>query len=187
MEFKNPFNKSSEETAETPGDGDATPDNSQVSTLTAERDQLAVETADLRDRLLRRTAEFDNYRKRVEREKAEFLEYASSEAVNALLPVVDDFERALKHPTADAEYARGMEMIYNRLAESLKKLGLEPIASVGQPFDPYIHQAVDRAESTDVDDHTVLEEYQRGYNFKGRLLRPAMVKVSVRPSEPVDA
>jgi molecular chaperone GrpE len=183
MEFKNPFNK--------PDDGTDTPldvttgsetEESPIAALTAERDQMATEIAEMRDRLLRRTAEFDNYRKRVEREKAEFLEYASSEAVTALLPVLDDFERALKHPTADAEYARGMEMIYSRLTEALKKLGLEPVSAVGQPFDPYIHQAVDRAESAEHDEHTVLDEYQRGYNFKGRLLRPAMVKVSVRPA-----
>src|SRR4051794_2977348 len=105
MDFKHPFNKPADG-PETPVDEATGPDNSAVAALTTERDQLAAETAELRDRLLRRTAEFDNYRKRVEREKSEFLEYASSEAVTALLPVLDDFERALKHPTADTEYAR---------------------------------------------------------------------------------
>ncbi len=152
---------------------------SELESITAERDQLAAAKAEIQDRFLRRTAEFENYRRRVEKEKAEFLEYASSEAVMALLPVLDDFERGLKHESSDTEHVRGMEMIYNRLLETLKKLGLEPISSVGQPFDPYVHQAVDRVETEDVEDHTVLEEYQRGYNFKGRLLRPAMVKVAV--------
>ena len=152
----------------------------QLESLTLERDQLAAAKVDLQDRFLRRTAEFENYRRRVEKEKAEFLEYASSEAVTALLPVLDDFERALKHESADTEYVRGMEMIYNRLVDTLKKLGLEPISSVGHPFDPYVPQAVDRVVTSDVEDHTVIDEYQRGYNFKGRLLRPAMVKVAVR-------
>jgi molecular chaperone GrpE len=153
----------------------------QLAAVTAERDQLSVAKADFQDRFLRRSAEFENYRRRVEREKSEFLEYASREAVNALLPVLDDFERALKQESQDKDYVRGMEMIYNRLLETLKKLGLEPISSVGQSFDPYLHQAVDRVETAEAEDHTVLQEYQRGYNFKGRLLRPAMVQVAVNP------
>lgn len=150
--------------------------------LAAERDQLLMEKAELQDRFLRRQAEFENFRRRVEREKTEFTQYAASEAVNALLPVLDDFERAFKQECADKEYARGMELIYQRLVETLKKLGLEPIDSTGQSFDPYIHQAIERVETDAAEDHTVLEEFQRGYNFKGRLLRPAMVKVAVRPS-----
>ena len=153
----------------------------QLAAVTAERDQLAAAKADFQDRYLRRTAEFENYRRRVEREKSEFLQYASSEAITALLPVLDDFERALKQESGDKEYVRGMEMIYNRLLETLKKLGLEPISSLGQSFDPYLHQAVDRVETADAEDHTVVQEYQRGYNFKGRLLRPAMVQVAVNP------
>ena len=154
----------------------------QIGAITAERDQLAVEKADLHDRFLRRQAEFENFRRRVDREKTEFLQYAASEAVNSLLPVIDDFERALKQESADKDYVRGMELIYQRLTDTLKKLGLEPIDSKGMIFDPHIHQAIDRMETEDAEDQTVLEEYQRGYNFKGRLLRPAMVKVAVRPA-----
>src|SRR5215471_21388521 len=127
-----------DETTET-GSGDGVIDSelaNQLAAVTAERDQLVVAKADFQDRFLRRSAEFENYRRRVEREKSEFLEYASREAVNALLPVLDDFERALKHESEDKEYVRGMELIYNRLVEMLKKLGLEPISSVGQSFDP---------------------------------------------------
>jgi molecular chaperone GrpE len=153
-----------------------------LETITAERDRLAIERADLQDRLLRRQAEFDNYRRRAERERADVIEYANTETVRALLPILDDFERALKLESADAEYARGMELIYQRLSESLKKLGLEPITSTGEQFDPNLHHAVDRAVTDEVPDHTVLEEYQRGYNFRGKLLRPAMVKVAVRES-----
>ena len=154
----------------------------QLAAITAERDQLAVEKADLQDRLLRSQAEFQNLRKRTERERVELFEYASMEAVRVLLPVLDDFERAMKAETEAKEYAAGIELIYTRFYDTLKKLGLEPVDSRGQPFDPQIHHAVDMVETEEAPDHTVLDEFQRGYNFKGRLLRPAMVKVAVRPT-----
>jgi len=146
----------------------------------AERDRLLEEKLDLQDRLLRRTAEFDNFRRRVEREKSEIAEYANTETVRALLPLLDDFERALKVEVPENEYTRGMALIQQRLADSLKKLGLEPIDAAGKQFDPNLHHAVEMVESTGQPDHTILEEYQRGYNFRGRLLRPAMVKVAVK-------
>jgi molecular chaperone GrpE len=148
--------------------------------VSAERDRLAAERADLQDRLLRKQAEFENFRRRAERDRAEVIEYANTETVRALLPILDDFDRALKLEAADKEYARGMELIYQRLFDSLKKLGLEPITSTGLQFDPNIHHAVDRAVTDEVEENTILEEYQRGYNFRGRMLRPAMVKVAVR-------
>jgi len=150
--------------------------------LSAERDQLAAEKAELQDRLLRAQAEFQNLRKRTERERVELFEYASMEAVRVLLPVLDDFERAMKSDSSDKEYAAGIELIYNRFFETLKKLGLEPMDSQGKPFDPQIHHAVDMVETDQAPDHTVIDEFQRGYNFKGRLLRPAMVKVAVQPA-----
>ncbi len=146
-----------------------------VSALIAERD-------DLKDRLLRSQAEFQNLRKRTERERVELFEYASMEAVRVLLPILDDFERAMKTESSDKEYVAGIELIYNRFYETLKKLGLEPIESLGKPFDPQIHHAVDMVETAEQPDHTVLDEFQRGYNFKGRMLRPAMVKVAVEPA-----
>ncbi len=165
------------------GNGDSAPAaESDLAAVVAERDQLAAEKAELIDRHLRAQAEFQNFRRRAERERQELLEYANTETVRALLVVLDDFERALKIETADREYAKGMEMIHQRLYDALKKLGLEPIVSVGQPFDPHVHHAVEKVESEEAAD-TVLEEYQRGYNFKGRLLRPAMVKVAVRPAD----
>ena len=148
--------------------------------IAAERDLLLEEKNDLLDRLLRLQAEFDNFRKRAERERADVLEYANTESVRAILPVLDDFERALKVPCSDKEYSRGMELIYQRLSDALKKLGLEPITSIGQKFDPHIHHAVETVETEELEDHSILDEYQRGYNFRGRLLRPAMVKVAVR-------
>lgn len=155
---------------------------SPLEALTAERDRLAAEKAELQDLLLRGQAEFQNFRKRVEKERVEFAEYSSTEAVRAMLPIIDDFERALKVESADKEFSKGMQLILQRLYESLKKLGLEPMASAGQPFDPHIHHAVEMVETSDAPDHTILDEYQRGYNFKGRLLRPAMVKVAVEPA-----
>lgn len=149
---------------------------------TAERDQFAAEKAELQDRYLRLQAEFQNARRRSEKDRAEFIEYAATEAVRALLPIVDDFERALKIETADREYAKGMELIYQRLFESLKKLGLEPVESAGLAFDPHVHHAVEMVESEELPDHTVIDDFQRGYNFKGRLLRPAMVRVAVEPA-----
>ena len=178
--MSNPTVESTPE-AQSPNPGNVAPGaTSIVEELTAERDRLATERADLQDRFLRRQAEFDNFRRRAEREKEGLLEYASTEAVRALLPVVDDFERALKMDSADKEYARGMDLIYQRLSEALKKLGLEPVESKGLAFDPHIHHAVDMVETEDAEDHTILDEYQPGYNFRGKLLRPAMVKVAIR-------
>ncbi len=152
-----------------------------LETVTADRDRLAAELSELQDRYLRAQAEFHNARRRADKEKVEFVEYASMEAVRSVLPVLDDFERGLKSDASGQEYAKGMELIHQRLVDVLKKLGLEPISSQGQPFDPNLHHAVDSVETDEAPDQTVLEEYQRGYNFKGRLLRAAMVKVAVDP------
>jgi molecular chaperone GrpE len=153
----------------------------QLAAVTAERDRLAAEKDEIYDRMLRARAEFDNARRRTDRERSDFLQFAAMELVRDILPVLDDFERALKVPTADREYAKGVELIYQRLFETMKKLGLEPIEAEGKPFDPNVHQAVERVETEAAEDQTVLGEYQRGYHFKGKLLRPAMVRVAVRP------
>src|SRR5215467_1767166 len=176
MDITNPAVEGAEE-AQTKGAGNSVsdPPAASLEEVTAERDRLIEEKNDLLDRLLRRQAEFDNFRRRAEREKADVLEYANTESARAILPIVDDFERALKMESSDKEYARGMELIYQRLSEALKKLGVEPIASKGKKFDPNLHHAVEMVETADVEDHTILDEYQRGYNFRGRLLRPAMV------------
>jgi molecular chaperone GrpE len=153
----------------------------QAAALTAERDQLAAEKADLQDRLLRGRAEFDNFRRRSEQQRSEYLQFAAMDPVREILPIVDDFERALKVETADRDYAKGVELIYQRMLDTLKKMGLEPIETAGRMFDPNLHQAVERVQSEEAEDQAILGEFQRGYNFKGKLLRPAMVKVAVRP------
>lgn len=152
-----------------------------IAVLTAERDRLASEKAELEDRLRRAWAEFENARRRAERDRSEFVQYAAADVVRSLLPTLDDFERALKTETADKEYAKGVELIYTRLSETLKRLGLEPIETAGQMFDPNHHEAVQREQTEEAEDQAILGELQRGYNFKGKLLRPAWVKVAVRP------
>jgi molecular chaperone GrpE len=140
------------------------------------------EIASLRDAQLRKLAEFENFRKRTEREKAEYFRFALADFVRDLLPVLDNFERALGHApaAADDEYRLGIELIYRQLAESLKKRGLREVSTDG-PFDPNVHEAVAREESAAVEPSTILETLQKGYFLNDRLLRPAFVKVAVAP------
>jgi molecular chaperone GrpE len=157
-------------------------ENQEVVQLIAERDRLAKEKAETLDRLLRLQAEFYNFRKRSEKDRSEFVQYAGMEIVRELLPVLDNFELALKTECASKDYAKGVEMIYQRMADSMKKLGLEPIEAEGKSFDPHVHQAVERVPTEDSPEDTILAEFQKGYRFKGKLLRPSMVKVAVRPT-----
>ena len=143
-----------------------------------DRERLLRDKEELQELLQRRQAEFENYRRRVERERGDLADYATSETVKTLLPVLDDFERGLKVETADKDFARGMEMIYKRLSDTLRKLGLEPLVNDVPVFNPHLHQAVEVVDTTDHPDQTILDEYQRGYFFKGKLVREAMVKVA---------
>ncbi len=152
-----------------------------LASVTAERDQAVRERGEYYDRLLRVSADFDNFRRRSQRERAEFLEFAGMETVRELLPVLDDLERAVKLETADKSYARGIELIYSRMLDTLVRAGLEPLSIEGAKFDPHVHHAVERVPTDEVEEGTILGEHQRGYNFRGRLLRPAMVKVAVKP------
>jgi molecular chaperone GrpE len=148
--------------------------------LRIEYDRIKAERDEMKDLLLRRQADFDNFRKRTEKERSEYLQYAGMELVRDMLPILDDFDRALHAESGNPEYAKGVEMIYARMYETLKKMGLEPIETAGQAFDPHLHQAIERVETKDAEDGAVLGEFQRGYHFKGKLLRPSMVKVAVR-------
>jgi molecular chaperone GrpE len=132
------------------------------------------------DRLLRKTAEFDNYRKRVERERLEASRYAAADLLEALLPIVDDFERALQADAgADAAaYRQGVELIYRQLQDLLARRGVTPIETVGQRFDPHLHQAITYESSPGHAEGEIVEEVRRGYKYGDRLLRPAMVKVA---------
>jgi molecular chaperone GrpE len=157
-----------------------TPENSEPLAGTELAD-LKQQNAELQDRLLRMQAEFDNFRKRTERERMEFAEYAGEMTVRALLPILDDFERALRASEGtDTELTRGIELIYSRFLDTLRKQGLEPIPAEGAQFDPHEHEAIGRVESNDHEDNTIVQEFQRGYRYKGRLLRPSMVQVAVK-------
>jgi molecular chaperone GrpE len=174
--------KPEENTPEVCSDGKVPADAERPAlSVTDQRDQLLMEKADLQDRLLRARAEFDNARRRAERERSEYFQFAATDLVKNLLPVLDDFERALKVETADRNYAKGVELIYQSLSETLRKMGLEPIQTAGCQFDPNLHQAVERVPTDEAPDQAILGEFQRGYNFKGKHLRPAMVRVAVKP------
>jgi molecular chaperone GrpE len=146
--------------------------------------KLAADLEDLRQTLLRRQADFDNYKKRIERERGEDHKRATARVIEGLIPVIDGFEHALAaHREAEYEnYRRGFELIYKQLVENVTKLGAERLEPVGKPFDPHLHQAMDRTESVEYEDGTVLQVFQPGYVFHGRVLRPAMLRVAVRPA-----
>ena len=143
-------------------------------------DELRREKDALQDRLLRTAAEFDNYRKRVDRERRDQAESATADALTDLLPIVDDLERALKAPAGgDGEgFRKGVELIHQQMLELLRKRGVKPIDAVGQDFDPRYHQAIVQEASPDHREGEVMEEFARGYMLGDRLLRPAMVKVA---------
>jgi molecular chaperone GrpE len=146
--------------------------------------KLASDLEELRQTLLRRQADFDNYRKRVEKERSEDSKRATARVIEGLIPIIDGFENALAaHREAEYEnYRKGFELIYKQLLDNVTRLGAERIDPVGKPFDPHLHQAVDRAETTEHADGTILQVFQPGYVFHGRVLRPAMVRVAVHPN-----
>jgi molecular chaperone GrpE len=150
----------------------------------AEMAKLASDLEELRQTLLRRQADFDNYRKRVEKERSEDSKRATARVIEGLIPIIDGFENALAaHREAEYEnYRKGFELIYKQLLDNVTKLGVERIDPAGKPFDPHLHQAVDRAETTEHADGTILQVFQPGYVFHGRVLRPAMVRVAVHPN-----
>jgi molecular chaperone GrpE len=146
--------------------------------------RLATDLEDLRQTLLRRQADFENYKKRIERERSEDSKRATARVVEGLIPVIDGFEHALAaHREAEYEnYRRGFELIYKQLLDNVSKLGVERVDPAGKPFDPHLHQAMDRTETIEHEDGTVLQVFQPGYVFHGRVLRPAMVRVAVHPA-----
>ncbi|HJQ22700.1 MAG TPA: nucleotide exchange factor GrpE [Blastocatellia bacterium] len=161
--------------------------DSRTAALQAQIDQLTQERSTLLDQLLRRQAEFENYRRRVDRERAETYARSRAEVVLELLPVIDNFERALaslEHSGNDAKSLQeGIELIHRQLNDALAKFGLEPVEAVGQTFDPTIHEAVSAEPSEEHEENTVIAEFQRGYKLGEKLLRPAKVKVASTPEK----
>jgi molecular chaperone GrpE len=145
--------------------------------------KLATDLDELRQTLLRRQADFDNYRKRIERERSEDGRRATARVIEGLIPVLDGFEHALAaHREAEYEsYRKGFELIYKQLMDNVAKLGAHRIDPLGKPFDPHLHQAMDRIETMEHPDGTILAVFQPGYEFHGRVLRPALVRVAVHP------
>ena len=163
------------------GDGDETAgDAGSVESLGSESEleKVKAERDSLLDRLARAQAEFDNARKRAGKEQQESRDYAIADAIKSLLPVIDSLERALQVKSDAAELRSGVELIYKQLQAALAKLSVNAIVAKGEPFDPRLHEAIELVETSDVPDHQVIEELQRGYKLKDRLLRPAMVKVA---------
>jgi len=150
------------------------------------RPAAAPPADEFRDRYLRTLADFENFRKRAEREKDDFRRYALVGVIRDVLPVIDNFERALEHAEEGDEFHKGVALIYKQFFEVLQRHGLRTIADSGVRFDPNIHEAVVREEDPSVPSHTVVAVLQKGYFLHDRLLRPAMVKVAVGGPEEVE-
>jgi molecular chaperone GrpE len=161
-----------------PGNG-STPTDVAKPDSDSELEKVKAERAAYLDRLARLQAEFDNFRKRQAREQQDFRDYAIADAMKALLPILDSLDRALKTNAASLEdFRSGMELIDKQFHDALSRLGVEPLDAQGQPFDPNFHQAIQMVDTSEVEDNHVIEELQRGYKLKDRLLRPAMVRVA---------
>ena len=146
--------------------------------------KLQAELDEMRQTLVRRQADFENARKRMERERSEDSRRITAHTIERFLPILDAFERALaahKEPAFE-EYRKGFELIQRQFLDTLKRLGAERIEPLGKPFDPHLHQAIERVDSTDHEDGTVLEVFQPGYLLHGKIIRPATVRVAVHPS-----
>jgi molecular chaperone GrpE len=148
--------------------------------LQVEKDELAAKYS----AAVRQLADLDNARKRIERERREDAARITAHVIEPMLPVLDAFERALAAHSDPAyeEYRKGFELIYRQLLEALGRFGVERIEALGRPFDPHVHQAVERVESSEHEDGTVVEDLRHGYKLRERVLRPALVRVAFRPA-----
>lgn len=146
-------------------------EHEQLQKLQAERDALF-------DRLARQQAEFDNFRKRAQKEQQDFRDYALVDFAKQFLPALDSFDRALSVQGSEADLRKGVELIRRQLDDALGKIGVKPVAAKGEQFDPRLHEAIEMVETEEAKDNEVLDELQRGYMIKDRLLRPAMVRVA---------
>ncbi len=147
----------------------------------SETDKLRAERDALLDRMARMQAEFDNARKRAAREQQDYRDYALTDAIRTLIPVLDSFDRALRSSPEKSEFHVGVELIQKQLQDALAKIGVHSIAAKGQQFDPRFHEAIEMVDTEEAKDNEVLDELQRGYKLKDRLLRPAMVRVARNP------
>jgi molecular chaperone GrpE len=152
----------------------------------AEFDQLKLERDQLVDRIARLQAEFENARKRAEREKVEFRDYATGNVVEQFLPVLDNFELALKSTGSAEQLRSGVELIVKQMEEVLRQMQVTPVPAVGEEFDPRHHEALGSIERDDLPDHFVADEVRRGYKLRDRLLRPALVRIVSNPKQKIE-
>jgi len=181
LEHELPAGDGSENSPATPTAG-ASATAGESSALEVELQKVKAERDTLLDRLARAQAEFENARRRASKEQQEFRDFATADAIKSLLPVMDSFERALRAKSGPNDFRSGIELIYKQLQDALAKLGVQAIPAKGKPFDPHYHEAIEMIETSDAADHEVIDELQRGYKFKDRLLRPAMVRVAKNPA-----
>ncbi len=177
--------KKEKASAECADNKETTEDNTcsekEVSDSTTSDDAAVTLQKDLdeaKDMLLRTAAEFDNYKKRSEREKLQVSEFVKAQTIKALLPPIDNLLRAAEADSSSADYAKGVEMTIRQLMEALEKLGLKEINPENEPFDPMLHEAVMHEENSDVPENTVVQVLQKGYMMDDTVIRPAMVKVA---------
>jgi molecular chaperone GrpE len=197
MSRRNPLNlrnKMTEETLEATPNTETSPDSQasaesivplpETATVSQEEyDRLKAERDSLIDRLARAQAEFENARKREARERGDFRDYAVAGAVEQFLPVLDNFQLALKSTGTAEQLRTGVELIVKQMEEALRSLNVQPVEAVGAEFDPRVHEALEMVEKPDVPDHQVFDEVRRGYRIKERLLRPALVRVASNPQQ----
>ena len=178
-ETKRGFGDAAGDEAEPSAEANAVAEDS--ARIDADVTKLAADFQELQRMLVRRQADFENYRKRIEKERSDDSRRATARVIEGLIPVLDGFEQALvahKEPAYEG-YRKGFELIYKQMLENLTKLGLERLDPSGEHFDPHIHQAVERVETREHSDGTILQVFQPGYVFHGRVLRPALVRVAV--------
>ena len=170
--------QASAEASEQEAEADAEEKEPDVETLKKKIASLEAEAKDREDKMLRLRADFENYRRRSTKEQAELGDTVTQALIKDLLPIIDNFDRAMSAEQKDSDaFKKGVEMIYTQLGEILKKDGLEVIETEGKKFDPQFHQAVMRVENPDLPDDTIAQELQKGYMVKGRVIRPSMVQV----------
>lgn len=148
--------------------------------LEAKLEELEKRLKEMEEYAKRLKAEYENFREEVAREKQEIIKNASEYIVSKLIPILDDFERALKHAKNDETFVKGVEIIYKRLMNTLENEGLSRI-EIGEKFNPFEHEAVEKIETEDVEEYTILEKIENGYKFHGRVIKPAKVKVAIKP------
>jgi molecular chaperone GrpE len=170
----------SPEETDLPGSG---PETVQPGEAAAEEvRRLKEERDNLSDQLLRAIADFDNFRKRTQREMADVRVHTTIDTLRAFLPVLDGFERALAASGGTVEDMRkGVELIHKQMLDAARRIGMEAIDATGKPFDPHQHEAIEMVETSDHPDHHVIDELQRGYRLKDKLIRPSMVRVARNP------